>query len=707
MSSDTHAPFVPGSYFTCLALMLWFGPLAAGLFADRPLPDRAEREVARTIWTTADRLMPAWGFYPLSAMYGGTRPLGQHAAWCSASNSGRLTWVAEFPSDGEYHAWYRHYGGYGTVKVLVDERPLQGARAGSGGARYVWRHGGKIAVKAGRHHVDLDVNVGMVDAIVLTTDAQLVPSRETLPEPVDKPVLRALRRFRQDAHLAASSKGGLVLGSVVGFSEVQHDWLPQEPEGKPFKQISTWGSAGQYLHATFAARALRDIPSVRVVLEKLEGPGDVVIGPEDIDLRVVHVRERKNTLFRNSRVRMLTPELLLRDDTAGWPPRGKQGGFGGGRCATRIAVHESRQFWLTVRVPADAPPGRYQGAIHLAGESESRIPVEIEVLPISLKPAEGYYGIYHRNQTTKPEAAHHVAEQRYLAELKDQVRHGLNAATLYSGFSVVGLAQKAGMSRPPCLMHWPDGNADRQVAAAKKLGLGGLFYYGVDEPTTPEQIERCRKEAERRRAAGLHMFTAINSKAAQLATRDFVDRPVYNIYVFGGPDNPEVMYARKKGFRPISYWLTATAYPLPYRALTGLYNTRCGYLGSCPWAYQDFPGNGLYDADKTIHRVAYPDENGEPIPTLAWEAHRAGIDDVRYLEALDRSIAAAESRLKQPRPPADLARALTSAQTVRKTHFESISGRWFKYFCHLVPGALDRSRRAMADATVRLDEAMR
>ena len=187
-----------------------------------------------------------------------------------------------------------------------------------------------------------------------------------------------------------------------------------------------------------------------------------------------------------------------------------------------------------------------------------------------------------------------------------------------------------------------------------------------------------------------------------MATRDFVDRPVYNIYVFGGPDNAEVMYVRKKSFRPISYWVTATAFPLPYRALTGLYNTRCGYQGSSPWAYQDFPDNRLYDPDKPAHKVSYPDEFGQPIPTLAWEAHRAGIDDVRYLEALDRAIAAAERRLRERDAPSTLLALLDSAKKTRQTHFESISGRWFEYFCHLGPGDLDNARRALADALVRL-----
>lgn len=154
------------------------------------------------------------------------------------------------------------------------------------------------------------------------------------------------------------------------------------------------------------------------------------------------------------------------------------------------------------------------------------------------------------------------------------------------------------------------------------------------------------------------------------------------------------MYVRERGFVPISYWVTATAYPLPYRALTGLYNKACGYLGSIPWAYQDYPDNRLYDPDKPAHKVAYPDEFGQPIPTLAWEAHSAGIDDVRYLEALDRAIAAARKRLDQPAPPPGLSKALDEALGVRREEFESIDGRWFEYLCGLQPGHLEKTRRS-------------
>lgn len=677
------------------------GCLVAVLLASTTAARGAEQAV--TFWVTADRLMPAWGFYPLSQAYGGTKPLGRHAAWCAAGNSGRLTWIAEFPKSAEYQVWIRHYGGYGKVTVLVDERPVTGGRGGSGGGRYVWRHSGKANVTRGSHHIDLDVSTGMFDAVVFTTDPTFSPARTTLPKPVAKPRLRALRRYRDDSHLAdLAGVHGFVVGSLPTYAQTLHDWLPDRSKNGSISRLRMWGSANQYINGTFAIRAIRDLKTLTVSLSRLEGPRKNILASAAIDVRIVTVRERRNSLFRPSLVHMLTPEILLRDDRTTWPPKGKQGGYGGGHCVTRVPAHQSRQFWLTVHVPEGSPPGEYRGDVILQGDNLLRLPVSLEVLPITLQPAAGYYGIYHRNQTTNAKAAFHVTPERYLAELKDQVRHGLNAATLYSGFPALKLARQAGMTKAPCLMHWPDSSAADQVATARKMGFDDLYYYGVDEPTTPPQIERCRKEAERRQAAGLHMFTAINSKPAQMATRDFVDRPVYNIYVFGGPDNAEAMYVRKKGFRPISYWVTATAFPLPYRALTGLYNTRCGYQGSSPWAYQDFPDNRLYDPDKPAHKVSYPDEFGQPIPTLAWEAHRAGIDDVRYLEALDRAITAAEQRLREPDAPPGLRAVLDSAKKTRLIHFESISGRWLEYFCHLKPGDLDNARRALADALVRL-----
>lgn len=654
--------------------------------------------------------MPAWGFYPNKGSYGGSKSLGVAAAWIPGAKAEHvLTWVVNFPIGGTYHVWIRQYGGYGRVRVSVDERLVTEGWGGAGGGHYVWKHNGKQTISAGIHHVDINVLRGMFDAILFSLDGSFDPRKNKLPRPVSTPVLRALRTYRDDSVLG--NKGGVhgfAVGSVQPYAELLYDWLPRQTE--IIGCLRLWGAPNQYITGSFAVRALEKANEFKVFLSELVGPNNTKIDKNKIDLRVVHIRKRRIDLFELNHPATVVPELLLRDDRTELPPKGKQGGFGGGGCVTRIPSHESRQFWLTIHIPPDSGAGVYKGNILLSVTGSRKrnlsLPVEVEVFPIDLKKAEGYYSIFYPAQPNNSQRSKYVTPNRYFAELKDQVRHGLNSTTLYGGFSTLLFAREAGMTKPPCIMHWPDSRASNWINEAKKNGLGGLLFYGVDEPTTTAAIERCRKEAERRRKLGLSMMTAINSREAQSATREVIDHPVYNIYVFSGKNNDAVIYALKKGFKPVSYWGTGTAFPLLYRALTGLYNRACGYLGSMPWSYQDVTDNGLYDPHKTIHKVTYPDEYGEPIPTLCWEAHRAGIDDVRYLEALDRAIAMAQKHLSESDTHRELAHAVAEAQKVRRKYFESIEGRWFEYLCSLKPGNLDVARRAFADAIVAINQCL-
>jgi hypothetical protein len=664
---------------------------------------RAFANEGHVFWTTGDRLLPAWGFYPNGSSYGDTVPSGKASAWTAGGGTHTLTWIADFPADAHWQVWVRQYGGYGKVEATVDERPVAEGRGGPGGGRYVWRHAGGIRVSAGPHHVDLTVTRGMLDAALFASDPDFDPARVELPGPVEAPVLRGLRAYRDDSQLAESAGSrGLVVGQAEPYAELRHDWLPRSED--LVERVDLWGSGGQYVAGSFVVRALERLEGLRATLDGLVGPSDTKLGAAAIDLRVVHLRHRSMGLPATRSYADLFPDLLLRDDRAGLPPQGDQGGFGGGTCIAGIPAHQSRQFWLTVRVPAEAPPGIYRGKLLMMAEESLRrrkeLPVELEVLPLDLRPVDGYYSIYYPSQPVKPERPNYVSPDRYRAELADQVRHGLNSTTLYGGFETLPMAAEAGMTRAPCLMHWPGGDAQQQIHAARTLGFDGLLYYGVDEPRTPEQIERCLGEAKRRNEQGLPMCTAINSRQAQEALGDAVSHPVYNLWVFDGPDNAAVLRAREQGHQVVSYWMTQTAFPLFYRALAGLYNTRCGYQGTAPWAYQDYPDARLYS--EPAHAVAYPDAAGQPIPTLRWAAIRDGIDDVRYLQALDRAIAVAESRMAADDPSVELAAVLKRAREVRADGYESIGGRWFQYTGSLVPGELDQVRRRLAEAAVLL-----
>ena len=698
-------------------------------------------KVGETVWTTGDALMPGWGLYPNADEYGDTKPLGGKAAW-TPRDRGWLTWVVKLPVGATYQVFVRRYVGYGQVTVEIDECAVTSGKGilEPGSGRYSWFHLGKIFLKGGQHHVDIHIQTNMFDAVLLTTDAAFDPAHDTLPEPVQVPQRFAPRRYRDASALAA--RGGLLHLAIGPANPNSVDPRQQQlndyvaPADSVLDRLSFWGATGQYVPVSFSVRALHKDVTLRVTLSELIGPNGWRLGVEDIDPRVVHVRERYIKLFTVPQRKGLCADLLLRDDRTALPPKGKQGGFGGGVCVSRIPSHESRQYQLTVHIRDGSPPGVYKGILQLESEDSPvgkiSLPVVLDVLPVDLKPVEGYYGIYYPSKPldanldrvessssdVSPQPARssteaikgldvefpsrYVSPQRYLAELKDQVRHGLNSTTLYGGFPTLRYAKQAGMSEAPVVMHWPGDSAHEEVEAARKMGFNDLYYYGVDEPHG-ERIERCGREAERRMKLGLHMFTAINSLAAWQGTKDFIDRPVYNIYVFGGRDAEAATHAQSRGFRPISYWGTEVSFPLWYRALSGLYNTACGYQGTAPWAYQDFRRERVYHPHPFAHAVTYPDEDGNPITTLRWESFRDGVDDVRYLQALDRAIASAEARLKQPDSSRELAEALAAARKVRRETFESIEGRWFEYLCGLTSDTLDVSRRKMAEAIVAIE----
>lgn len=669
---------------------------------------------ATTLWTTGRELMPAWGFYPNGSEYGNTPVLGEQAAW----GSGTLTWVVDMPASGTYHVWVRRYGGYGSVEALINEQPVSGGRGGSQGPRYVWRHLGAMELQEQTYHLDLLVRGCMFDAVLLTTDPDFDPavSEADLPPPFAEPVRRAPRTWRDDSHLqAAAGERGFVLALVDDLAEPLNDLVPLPPGStSPVGPTATLadsltliGAPGQIATRPFAIRALHETGPLTVRLDTLQGAEGSRLDAEAIDLRVVHLRRRTLALFSGQARAGLMADLLLRDDRTALPPEGHQGGFGGSRCSTAIPAHESRQFLLAVQLGPDTPPGTYRGTLQIeAASGNLEAPVQLQVAPVELATVEGWYGLYYPAQTTRPERDHHVTEAQYLAALQDMVRLGSNAVTLYGGVDTLELAAEAGLTEAPIIMGWPDSTAPTQIARAREAGFPDLYYYGVDEPRGEQAIERSRREAQRRLEAGLHMFAALNSHQAWEALHDVVDRPVLNIYVFDATSDAAAR-ARSHGHRPLSYWVTSISWPLYYRALGGLYNVAAGYAGTAPWAYADFTDERNYAEDRHIHAVAYPDEAGLPIPTLRWHAFREGIDDVRYLQALDRALETARERLGNGEESPELTAAIAQATATREHYIEPIGGRWFGYINGLKPQTLPETQAALRESTAALQAALR
>ena len=71
--------------------------------------------------------------------------------------------------------------------------------------------------------------------------------------------------------------------------------------------------------------------------------------------------------------------------------------------------------------------------------------------------------------------------------------------------------------------------------------------------------------------------------------------------------------------------------------MSGFILEKSGCTGVMPWAYMSSSRDPYNDFDGKDMCIAYPSKE-EPIPTLAWEAIREGVDDVRYLTTLKELI---------------------------------------------------------------------
>lgn len=712
---------------------------------DNTFVDKAWAQSDMTFWVSGRTLIAGMrGAYPHGGKLGETPSLfeGSVLVW----DTGRprvLTWVKDFPTTATYYVWQRQYSGYGSLGVSIDEVSVTGGarQEAVSAARYFWSEVGAQTITQGSHHVDMTIDgQAIVDAVLFTTDPTFVPyttsppftDPEMLPPPDTNPVLRARRTYRDDSALNPLSDGrGFVVARLPAlygepYDVPLDDFVPTEDQ--IVSKIELWSAKNQYAGTTFAVRALDKVAPLMVTASALSGPGGRRLGSDKIDLKVVKVIPRTLTLYEDFSTQQLWPEFQLRDDRITLPmPQGQQGGFGGAKCASGLSAHESRQFWLTINVPPGTPAGLYTGTITFkpAGDPSRRLvlPLELDVRPISLDLVKGAYGMFYPHFPLTPDAAdtppkdqRHVTFKRYRAELKDMVSHGLNSTTLYEGFGQLRYVYAAGMRGYPLHMGWPPADAKELVdEATQSMGFADYHFWTCDEPKPvapgilpgPGTIEWCKEQIQNYPDTYYHkMAGSLNRHDAVAALADLLDYPIFNLYLFSGPDYEYPTRSKSLGHLPSSYWSTATSDYLAFRAFAGLYNTRSGYLGIWPWAYNDFAARELtYDwaNSRYIHVVAYPDENDNPISTVRWEAFKDGVDDVRYLQELDWLVGEARTRLGQSPSLPLLQSALDDALIIRAREYESISGTWIHYLGALPADKLDVSRDALANAIMRLN----
>ena len=444
--------------------------------------------------------------------------------------------------------------------------------------------------------------------------------------------------------------------------------------GRP---ISITCCRGEYEPATLAVFALGDLEGVLIDVPPLRSDSGALLPPSSVDVRevVCWYQAGSSDIMQDRRV--LLPELLLHDAslvTVDPDSRENTVAFED-LCPdspmlrpTDIPACETRQFWLTVHVPAKAKPGIYRGeaVVTVGGEPACSLPLIVDVPGFELEPSPLLYSLYYTLRMHKLGSREEARPfmERMEAEIRNQVEHGINAPSTYVGGgrlpwddsplsslqAVVDMQHRAGVRGAPIIcvtmaVGWQRGEeqlaqvtekARAMAEFARKNNREAFYFQGIDEAKGDTLVgERESFEAVRR--GGSRVFVACRPNFFEVIG-DVLDMPVVT-----GELHPELApKVHSVGGRILSYGNPQTGVEKPdtYRRNYGLRLWAAGYDGSMNYEYQScgkHPWDDFAGESYRNHTFAYPG-TPEPIDTIQWEGWREGVDDVRYVASLQRAL---------------------------------------------------------------------
>lgn len=468
--------------------------------------------------------------------------------------------------------------------------------------------------------------------------------------------------------------------------------------GAVSQTISIAAAANEYESASFVIAPTEDMRDVNVTATMPDGVLDV-------DVRIVKCWYQSgsawNGIGQDRSRRVLVPELLLYDDALVRVDHDTQRNAlrvgkryidisdpdepsGGGmkildvaeynvRDATTlqpvdIAAKTNRQFWLTVQVPADTAPGRYEGAIEVtAGDKElGTMRLLVRVHPFALADPRTRHdlvrpfvsSVFYRSQLSADHpdgtiSSEQRSEAQLLAELRNMVAHnitnptcyqpekdrtllarylalradaGINSDTLYSTNAVRPSSDPATLERIRSLLAWL---GERRIKTT--------YLFGIDEARGDMlQSQRDAWIATRKTGAKVAVAGYRDSNFPTLGD-------IQDVLICAGDPSPEEAAL----WHSVGHQIWCYANPQTGPENPGLMRRNFGlalwlanYDGACTYAYMHSFGNIWNDFDDDIYRdhcFVYPTVDGV-IDTLAIEGYREGIDDIRYVTTLALAV---------------------------------------------------------------------
>ena len=480
---------------------------------------------------------------------------------------------------------------------------------------------------------------------------------------------------------------------------------------QPGARLANFGARGTYVPFSFAVEAGKKLENLTFAIGELSA-GGTPLGATT-DLRVVAPvymnvgQPGKEPKLRNVML-VHDPDFVRAVGKAHGYNRFKDDRTPDDAAAMQpitIEAGRTRQFYLLVKLPADASPGVYSGVVSAkaADGTELAFDLELEVLPFDLAPTPFAYSAFCDSFLADPETVRRQgfggrSQLKTFEQLEQdfifQAEHGFNTLHLRNGHvrkstggtdytplkegeswdftdfdRMLEAAVKAGLTHSPFV--WISGPYTRTgpperkdmpqtreemvacinafvpavMAHCKEKGYPTPAFFGADE-ATGEYLKSMKPGYEAVRKAGGLVTIACYSDFLGILGPDLV-LPILGGGVTGAETEQTVRATQAKGMPVWIYNCPATnvyGAPSSMRRRYGLAMWRNGENGECTWAYDDM-NCGYADfatASYPIYSLAFPTWSGPPVDTPTYEALREGIYDTRYMATLERALAQAK-----------------------------------------------------------------
>ena len=441
--------------------------------------------------------------------------------------------------------------------------------------------------------------------------------------------------------------------------------FPEDPQYSGSLRIAA--AIGEYEPAAFLVYGYKTLPGFSISVSDFENENGDILPRTIVDQKVVAYLPRNgwNAIYY-SNVQQNVPDLLVNSETTCNLAPGAAMPEADAKTIqpVNITPNIAKHFWFTVKVPQDAKPGLYQAmaSAKSAGVEIGKFPIQLRVYPFTLPAPKTNYDRKRDfmaivvGETTNLKT---VGEARHKANLQNAIAHNINHPVIQAANandlkkdlairkdlgmdlkgSVIALYPDNGtlMTAPDKVSALPVGrdpyNAVNHVLATFKSAAGhtDLYFYGATASLLGNDAAAAKVWLDIVRKGAKVITTGNSEDAYTLPILDLLHaRAYYPSYL-----EAEKWHAMQG--RLISCGKQLVVFnPDIMRRFFGVTLYRENHDGFFLASFSGNPNVWTQDRTGIYHRqnLSYPTASGTPINTIAYEALREGLDDIRYITLL-------------------------------------------------------------------------